>query len=173
MSGLNPPPPDPPLCSQRGPSQVSVTAGTVLPALLLASFPGGYIHRVPLVQLHRMTVPVPCPFALFKIFRHPPGVNSLGFHESECVHVTPTIPPLFEALKSLLAVSRAPYLHPPPDLLRLLLGLRSCSPPPHLGPSHLSSSKWSKWSWFLPSLRHLQIGLCYSCCFWFGSCPFP
>ena len=30
------------------PSQVSVTAGTVLPALLLASFPGGYIHRVPL-----------------------------------------------------------------------------------------------------------------------------
>lgn len=55
--------------------------------LALGLFPRRLHPQSPPVQLHGMTVPVPCPFALFKIFRHLPGVNSLGLLRSECVHV--------------------------------------------------------------------------------------
>lgn len=48
MSGPNPPPPDPPLCSQCGlPRFQWQLVQSCLP-LLLAFFPGSYTHRVPL-----------------------------------------------------------------------------------------------------------------------------
>ena len=87
MSGPNPPPPRSASVLPVWPSQVSVTAGAVLPAFAFGLFPRQLHPQSPPVQLHRMIVPVPCPFALFKIFRHLRGINSLGLLRSECVHV--------------------------------------------------------------------------------------
>lgn len=85
-NGLNPRPPDPPPCSQRGLPAFSDN-GCSPACLALGLFPRRLQPQSSLVQLLGTTVLVTCPFALFKIFCHLPSVNSLGLLRSECFHV--------------------------------------------------------------------------------------
>ena len=81
-----PAPPDLPPCSQRGLQAFSDNWGS--PACLaLGLFPRQLQPQSPLVQLLGTTVLVASPFALSKIFRHLPSVNSLGLLRSECFQV--------------------------------------------------------------------------------------